>query len=90
MSAALKYREKPRVVQALEWTGFNAAEMEELLGPEMVSLASVKVPQATLIIKAASGTLHAHVGNIVMKGVPYGDISICSKDYFSREYILEP
>jgi len=76
----MKYRKKPVVVEAIEWTGNNVFEMEEF--------ASKKVEYTLdncLLIGTLEGVMKADIGDYIIKGIQ-GEIYPCKPDIFQETY----
>ena len=85
---ARAYRKKPVVVEAVQWTGENHAEMCEFIDPEVFEIK----PKEGLIIHTLEGDHHASPGDYIIKGV-YGEFYPCKPDIFANTYepaILTP
>jgi hypothetical protein len=75
-----KYRKKPVVIEAVEWTGSNVFDMEEF--------ASTKVEYTfdnCLIVATLEGAMKANVGDYIIKGVQ-GEFYPCKPDIFEQTY----
>lgn len=70
-----KFRKKPVVIEAREFTGFNWPELDEWIGQNQV------YPQ----IKTLEGIHHVSVGDWVIKGVK-GEFYPCKPDIFEQTY----
>ena len=77
-----KYRKKPVVVEAVQWTGQNSLEIEDFLGrwpwyygysPELV------------MIDTLEGVMSANIGDWIIKGVN-GEFYPCKPDIFEKTY----
>ena len=78
---AMKYRKKPVVVEAVQWTGENHAEMCEFIDPEVFEIK----PKEGLIIHTLEGDHHASPGDYIIKGVN-GEFYPCKPDIFAKTY----
>ncbi len=76
----MKYRKKPVVIEAIQWTGFNLAEIVSFVGEDY----SVK-PNDDLMIKTLQGELHATANDWIIKGVK-GEFYPCKPDIFKATY----
>lgn len=77
-----KYRKKPVVVEAIEWTGSNLEEVEGFLGVTD----RVKVLDS-IFIRTLEGLMETHVGDYIIKGV-HGEFYPCKPDIFRETYEL--
>ena len=79
-----KYRKKPVVVEAVQWTGKNHVEMCEFIDWEVLEIR----PKEGLIIHTLEGDHHASPGDYIIKGVN-GEFYPCKPDIFSKTYESE-
>ena len=75
------YRKKPVVVEAVQWTGENRAEMCEFIDPEVFEI----IPRVGLVIHTLEGDHHASPGDYIIKGVN-GEFYPCKPDIFAKTY----
>ena len=77
----MKYRKKPVVIDALQWTGTmtNLAEMAAFTNDE------VFVNDGKLEIDTLEGTMTASKGDYIIKGV-HGEFYPCKPDIFELTY----
>ena len=75
------YRKKPVVVDAVQWTGENHAEMCEFIDPEAFEI----IPRVGLVIHTLEGDHHASPGDYIIKGVN-GEFYPCKPDIFAKTY----
>ena len=78
---ARAYRKKPVVVEAVQWTGENHAEMCEFIDPEALEI----IPRIGLVIHTLEGDHHASPGDYIIKGVN-GEFYPCKPDIFAKTY----
>ena len=78
---ARAYRKKPVVVEAVQWTGENHAEMCEFIDQEVFEIK----PKEGLIIHTLEGNHHASPGDYIIKGVN-GEFYPCKPDIFAKTY----
>lgn len=76
-----KYRKKPVVIEAVEWTGENVKEMNEFFEPHLTSV------NGSLLIKTLEGDMMCGVGDFLIKGVA-GEFYPCKPDIFEKTYEL--
>lgn len=74
-----KYRKKPVVIDALQWTGENREEMIEFVNNEAV------VGIEWIAIPTLEGTMRATVGDYIIRGV-HGELYSCKPDIFAKTY----
>ena len=77
----MKYRKKPVVVEAVQWTGNNHADMCEFIDPEVFEI----IPRVGLVIHTLEGDHHASPGDYIIKGVN-GEFYPCKPDIFAKTY----
>lgn len=75
------YRKKPVVVEVVQWTGENHAEMCEFIDPEVFEI----IPRVGLVIHTLEGDHHASPGDYIIKGVN-GEFYPCKPDIFAKTY----
>lgn len=75
----MRYRKKPVVVEAMEWTGENREEIEGFLN------GSYMFWDGILYIVTLEGDMQANVGDIIIKGVQ-GEFYPCKPDIFALTY----
>lgn len=78
---AREYRKKPVVVEAVQWTGENHAEMCKFIDPEVFEI----IPRVGLVIHTLEGDHHATLGDYIIKGVN-GEFYPCKPDIFAKTY----
>ena len=78
---ARAYRKKPVVVEAVQWTGENHAEMCEFIDSEAFDF----TPRIELVIHTLEGDHHASPGDYIIKGVN-GEFYPCKPDIFAKTY----
>ncbi len=84
-----KYRKKPVVIEAVQWTGENFTKLADLLGnlehgrPER--LATYDESDMTLKIRTLEGVMTARPGDFIIKGIK-GEIYPCKPDIFKATY----
>jgi hypothetical protein len=76
----MKYRKKPVVIKAVQWTGNNLFEME--------TFATTKVEYAfdgCLVVDTLEGVMKASIGDYIIKGIQ-GEFYPCKPDIFNATY----
>ena len=79
----MKYRKKPVVVEAVQYTGSNQEEI--LLFCKSANCKLSKNPN-NLIIKTLEGEMEASVNDYIIKGVE-GKFCPCKPDIFNKTYV---
>ena len=89
---AMKYRKKPVVVEAIQWTGKNLQELKNFVGDSLeydVMDAAWEVGKGPVIVNMRIQTLegihHASVGDFIIKGIR-GEFYPCKPDIFAKTY----
>ena len=77
----MKYRKKPVVIDAVQWTGLNAEDMNCFAGIDINSM----IPNKPFTIKTLEGEHIASVGDWIIKGVN-GEFYPCKPDIFDKTY----
>jgi hypothetical protein len=82
-----KYRKKPVVIEAVQFTGHNQDEVLHLIYPQMskVGLEGAKTMGLPVVIETLEGTLTASPGDFIIKGVQ-GEFYPCKPDIFEATY----
>ena len=80
---ARAYRKRPVVVEAVQWTGNNHADMCEFIDPEVFEI----IPRVGLVIHTLEGDHHASPGDYIIKGVS-GEFYPCKPDILQRHMKL--
>ena len=88
----MKYRKKPVVSDAIQWTGFNPNEIKEFAGKncnieyyDAAYEAGVMGIIVTLTIHTLEGDMRADKGDYIIKGVK-GEFYPCKPDVFEQTY----
>lgn len=79
-----KFRKKPVVVEAVQWTGNNLDEIRAFMGAPKLSVIA-----QYLKIRTLEGELDATPGDWIIKGVK-GEFYPCKPDVFERTYKAAP
>lgn len=75
---------KPVKIQAVQWTGYNYAEIRDFVGDGRSKLlGSYNSPD--LVISTLEGDHHALVGDWIIRGVK-GEFYPCKADIFAETY----
>jgi len=86
----MKFRKKPVVIDAIQYTGANEWELEHWAGPSLVPSPVLEPTEANptgryLQIHTLEGTHTAIVGDWIIKGVK-GEFYPCKPDIFAATY----
>ena len=74
-----KYRKKPVVIEAIQWTSDNLSEIDK------VTKGKVKNHESVLIIPTLEGEMYASLSDYIIKGVN-GEFYPCKPDIFDKTY----
>ena len=77
----MKYRKKPVVIEAIQWTGNNLYECLIFMGCE----SSQPNCNNGISIQTLEGTMLASIGDYIIKGVA-GELYPCKPDIFEKTY----
>lgn len=78
-----RYRKKPVVIEAMQWTGDNFVEIDNFITVEHRTY-----PKAGLVeIPTLEGVMEAEVGDFIIKGIK-GEFYPCKPDIFEETYDL--
>lgn len=92
----MKYRKKPVVIEAVQWTGKNHREMWDFLTGKHDDYIQASADtfyidhdrvQGGLIIKTLEGEHIASIGDFIIKGIK-GEFYPCKPDVFEHTYEL--
>ena len=90
----MKYRKKPVVVDAIQWTGLNLEEIKNFVGEKLeydIIDTAWKVgkgaPYIRMIIRTLEGDHVCIKGDYIIKGV-HGEFYPCKPDIFEETYEL--
>ncbi len=76
-----KYRKKPVVIEAVQWTGNNFGELTDFMHD------AYGVDNKKVTIKTLEGTMTADIGDWIIKGVQ-GEFYPCKPGIFAATYEL--
>lgn len=79
-----KFRKKPVVIEAIQWTGENVAEVAEFLGLSVRPF-RIDTVNGTVEISTLEGTMTASKDDYIIKGVQ-GEFYPCKPDIFEQTY----
>lgn len=88
----MKYRKKPVVIEAVQWTGLNLEEIKSFVGNSLqyyfidtACEVGKYIPQVNIIIKTLEGDHICTKGDFIIKGV-HGEFYPCKPDIFEKTY----
>lgn len=89
-----KYRKKPIVVEAIQWTGSNLEEIRNFVGNDLIEnyikhfdieRTLIKQTLAGIAINTLEGTIIVNYGDYIIKGVN-NEFYPCKPDIFKQTY----
>jgi hypothetical protein len=81
-----KYRKKPVVIEAVEWTGANTLITETFMNEcEETYIDYNKKQLGQIVIPTLEGEMRADAGDFIIKGVN-GEFYPCKPDIFHKTY----
>ncbi|HEY3281403.1 MAG TPA: hypothetical protein VGN26_03950 [Armatimonadota bacterium] len=82
-----RYRKKPVVVEAVQFTGKNQAEVLAFAYPGMsqMALEAAQVMGLPVVIETLEGDMSASPGDYVIRGIA-GEVYPCKPDIFEATY----
>lgn len=88
----MKYRKKPVIIEAVQWTGLNLEEIKAFVGAslqyDIIDTAyevGKGTPFVNMIIQTLEGDLECTKGDFIIKGVN-GEFYPCKPDIFEKTY----
>lgn len=86
----MKYRKKPIVIEAIQWTGHNKDEIRDFVKKDFSFHTDTQIDDhVDLYIFTLEGNHKAQVGDMIIKGVK-GEFYPCKPDIFEMIYELAP
>ena len=79
----MRFRKKPVVIDAVEWTGTNGREIAEFL--EDAEWRHPLSPSDHIEIRTQEGVMTARPGDFIIRGVA-GEVYPCKPDIFAQTY----
>ena len=84
MSEVIKrFRKKPIVIDAIQWTGDNTQEVMDFVGEKSRFFPKWIIPR--IVIETLEGWMHVRRNDFVIKGVK-GEFYPCKPDIFAETY----
>lgn len=85
----MRYRKRPVVVDAIQWTGSNDDEIRAFIGGAThyfgADWRNVEDPQRFFVIRTREGDMMLEQGNWLIRGVR-GELYPCRQDVFAATY----
>ena len=76
----MKYRKKPIIIEAIQWTGENVTEVREFCKPRTTATEPGRV-----YIETLEGVMAANIGDWIIRGIK-GEVYPCKPDIFEATY----
>jgi hypothetical protein len=82
-----KYRKRPVVIEAMQWTGENTADVERFVGvlPGSLDVGGRAVGAPWMLIPTLEGEMEARPGDVIIRGVA-GEFYPCKPGIFGQTY----
>lgn len=80
-----KFRKKPVVIEAVQWTGENFLELNEWANQEVVRIERGGLRLEKLLVHTLEGVMTAAEGDWIIRGVK-GELYPCKPDIFDATY----
>ena len=77
----MKYRKKPVVIEAVQWTSKNQTEIDKFCGMNVIWSENKKM----FLVLTLEGAMLASVSDYIIKGVN-GEYYLCKPDVFEKTY----
>lgn len=81
----MKYRKKPVVIDAIQWTGDNANECVEFLGKSFGGFPEKYQDADDILVLTLEGSHIASLGDYLIRGIK-GEHYPCKPDIFAATY----
>ncbi len=78
----MKYRKKPVVIEAIQWTGDNWTDIKEFMAGEVVEIIR---NSRNIFIETLEGAMMTTPGDWIIKGIA-GEFYPCKPDIFEATY----
>lgn len=84
----MKFKKKPVIIEAVQWTGDNVSEILDFVGHldiRMTNHTKNNIEVCDLYINTLEGSIHASEGDWIIKGV-HDEFYPCKPDIFEETY----
>ena len=81
----MRFKKKPVVIDAVQWTGNNFTELMTLDGFNFSTASRYDFDECMLYIHTLEGDMRADVGDYIIRGVQ-GEFYPCKPDIFRQTY----
>ena len=75
----MKFRKKPVIIEAVQWTSENLSEVQEFYRKESILIGD------RIVIETLEGVMYASIGDWIIKGIK-GEFYPCKPDIFDATY----
>ena len=82
----MKYRNKPAIVEAIQWTGKNVGEILTFAGTAVRDIYQVPGGTYSMMINTPAGKTHISIGDYIIKCAEDGRVYPCNPDVFEKNY----
>ena len=82
----MKYRKKPVIIEAIQYTGDNYNEICDFVGKELKT-PLIQYQPLEIMIETLEGNMVAQVNDFIIKGV-HGEFYPCKPDIFEKTHEL--
>lgn len=80
-----KYRKKPVVIEAVQWTGDNYLEIKKFMTAETLEVFDSDLRNKQIYIRTLEGKMVADLQDFIIKGIK-GEFYPCKPDIFKATY----
>jgi len=81
-----KFRKKPVVIEAVQWTGTNRLEVARFIKNDALTIDDpLLLPGNAVLIETLEGTMRADKADWIIRGVK-GEVYPCKPDIFAATY----
>ena len=80
-----KYRKKPVVIEAIQWTGKNIDEIAQFTNGYADFRTEKGDPEVDLLIRTLEGVMYASYGDYIIRGID-GEYYPCKPEIFKKTY----
>lgn len=79
-----KYRKKPVIIEAIQWTGDNIDELRREFS-NFINDSWIVGKNSELYLGTLEGPMHASIGDYIIRGIK-GEFYACKPDIFNETY----
>lgn len=78
----MRYKKKPIVIEAIQWTGNNDTEVQEFA---KLGYRDIEIKDDIIEIETLEGLMKANLGDYIIKGIK-GELYPCKPEIFKATY----